>query len=229
MDLASLTVSGMVVVKLKEWLTSPRSDLLWILGSNSHFGNEATLAALHILQIAMLARPPYVSFVFTPIPDSLDSYTCKTEMTRCTTLLIALLYSLIHQLLCLVPETFKDSCDLERAMENMDGGENIIPRALEIIQSLLRHRPRLLVVILDGLELLEDDSTVPHLRNLIGIIHSRKADTRLNFLLGSRGFLESGVALDVDERVNCAVLPRRRPGKAQPDGRFLGELDSFPM
>lgn len=229
MDSASLTVSGMVVVKLKEWLTSPRSDLLWILGSNSHFDNEATLAALHILDIAMSARLPYVSFICTPILDSPSSGTCKSEMTRCTTLLIALLYSLIHQLLCLVPETFKDSCDLESAMKNMDGGEDTIPRALDIIQSLLRHRPTLLVVILDGLELLEDDSTVPHLRNLIGIIHSRNPDSRLKVLLGSRGFLESGVALDVDERVDCAVLPRRRPGKAQPDGRFLGELDSFPM
>lgn len=226
-DLATRTVSGLVVVRLKEWLASPRSDFLWIIGSNSPFGNEATLAASHILDIAMSARLPCVSFSCTP--TTAVPHAPGDGKTRCTILLIALLYSIIHQLLCLVPETFEDAYDLEDAIRVMDGGDNSIPKALDIIQALLRHRTPLLLIILDGLELIEDDTTVPHLRNLISVIHSRQNDSRLKVLLGSQGFLESGGQLDVEERVDCTLLPRRRPGRAQPDGRFLGELDSFTM
>lgn len=223
-DLAAHTVPGMVVIKLKEWLASPRSDILWVVGSNSPFGNEATLAASHILDIATSARLPCVSFSCTPnttVPHSLGG-----GQTRCMTLLVALLYSLIHQLLCFVPETFEDTCDLEKSIQIMKGGEGSVQTSLGIIEALLRHRTPLLLIVLNGLELLEDDSTAPYLRNLISIIHSRQADSRLKVLLGSQGFLESGVDLDVDERVDCTLLPRRRPGRAQPDGRFLGELDS---
>ncbi|KAG6358092.1 hypothetical protein INS49_013976 [Diaporthe citri] len=197
-DLATRTVSGLVVVRLKEWLASPRSDFLWIIGSNSPFGNEATLAASHIFDITTSARLPCVSFSCTP--TSAFPHTPGDGKTRCTILLIALLYSIIHQLLCFVPETFEDACELEDAIQSMDGGEKSTPNALEIIQALLRHRTPLLLIILDGLELIEDGTTVPHLRNLISIIHSRQTDSRLKVLLGSQGFLESGGQLDVDER-----------------------------
>lgn len=226
-DVAARTVSGLVVVKLKEWLASSRSDLLWIVGSSSPFGNEATLAASHILDMATTARLPFVSFNCTPITEVPDF--SQDGQPRCVSLLVALLYSLIHQLLCFVPETFEDAYDLESTIQTMKGGRESIPRALEIIQALLRHRTPLLLVILDGVELVENDSTVPYLRKLINIIHSREIDSRLKVLIGSQGFLESTVDLDVDERVDCTVLARRRPGRAQPDGRFLGELDSFPM
>lgn len=227
-DLAGHTVPGLIVIKLKEWLASPRSDLLWIIGSNTPFGNEATLAASHILDIATSSRLlPCVSFSCTP--TTAVPHIPEGGQTRCMTLLVALLYSLVHQLLCSVPETFEDTYDLEKAIQTMKGGEDSIPRSLEVIEALLRHRTPLLLIILDGLELVEDDSTVPYLRGLINIIHSRQTDSRLKVLLGSQGFLESGADLDVDERVDCTLLPRRRPGRAQPDGRYLGELDSFSM
>lgn len=226
-DLAAQTVPGLVVVRLKEWLASPRSDLLWIIGSNSPWGSEASLAASHILDIATSARLPCVSFRCTPIIDL--PHVSEDGKTRCVTFLVALLYSIAHQLLCLVPETFEDGYDLEEAIQAMNGVEDSIPGALETIEVLLRHRTPLLLVILDGLEFIEDDDTVPYLRNLINILHSRQSDSRLKVLLASHGFLESGIDLDVEERVDCTVLPRRRPGRAQPDGRFLGELDSFSM
>lgn len=212
---------------MREWLASQRSECLWIIGSNSPFGNEATLATSHILDVAMPARLPCVSFTctsLTAVPSTLVD-----GKTRCVTLLVALLYSIIHQLLCFVPEMFEDTYELEKAVQTMSGGEDSILRTLEIIQVLLRHRTPVLLIILDGLELLEDDHTVPHLRNLISIIHSRQTDSRLKVLLGSQGLLESGVDLDVEERVDCTMLPRRRPGRAQPDGRSLGELDFFSM
>lgn len=226
-DLATLTVSGLLVAKLKEWLASSRSDLLWIIGSNSHIGNEATLATSHILDIATSAELPCASFICTPMTDV--PHISEDGKTRGTTLLIALLYTLIHQLVCVVPETFQDTYDLENAIKAMNGGKESIKGALEIIRALLRHRTPLLLVILDGLELLEDDNTVPYLRDLISIIHSRQTDSRLKVLLGSQGFLVSCGHLDVDERIDCTLLPRRRPGRAQPGGRLLGELDSFPM
>lgn len=225
-DLTTLTVSGLIVVRLKEWLASPRCELLWIIGSNSPFGNEASLAVSHILNIAISARLPRVSFCCTAITAE-HTDTLADGKAQCTTLLIALLYSLINQLLCLVPERFEDAYGLEDAIQTMNGDEQSVPKALEIIQALLRHRTPLLLVVLDGLELVEDDNTIPYLRSLMSIIHSRQTDSRLKVLLGSQGFLVSGGHLGMDERVDCTLLPRRRPGRAQPGGRFLGELDTF--
>lgn len=225
-DLATHTVSGLTMVKLKKWLSSPRSELLWIIGLNSPLGNEASIAASHILDIATSAGLPFVCFNCTPVTEVQDI--SQNRGTRCMTLLVALLYTLIRQLLCHVPETFEDAYELRNAIQAMNGSGESVPKALEIIQTLLRHRTPLLLVILDGLELLEDASTIPYLRELISTIHSRQSDFILKCLLGSQGFLVSGGDLGLDERVDCTLLPRRRPGRAQPGGRSLGEMNSFP-
>lgn len=130
---------------------------------------------------------------------------------------------------CFVPETLENAYDLEDAVQAMDGRDHSTPNALGVIQALMRHRTPLLLVILDGQELPEYDNTVLYLRSLISILHSRQIDSRYKVLLGSQGFLVTCGHLDMDERVDCTLPPGRRPGRAQPGGRLVGGLDSFPM
>lgn len=68
-------ISGMVIKKLQDWIASPRSDLLWVIGLPFPQDSEATLPAAHIENMATAARLPYVSFFCTPdaeFPERVD-------------------------------------------------------------------------------------------------------------------------------------------------------------
>lgn len=156
-------------------------------------------------------------------------YNPDEKQNRETALLIAMLYSLIGQLSRVVPDTFEDSYDLEGAIRDLDGRMGSIHKVVEIIRVLLQHRTPLLMVILDGLDQLDDDETTPFLSELFEILHANDADTRLKVLIGSQGYLLSAANLEVEERVDCAALPKMRAGGVRPDGRLLSEIDSYPM
>lgn len=202
-------------------LSLTRSHLLWTVGKNSKFGKEASHATAHIQDLATSSKLPYVSFKCTTNTEI--PHVANGGQARCTLLLVAMLLSLINQLVCYVPQIFEEPYDLENAILALKGEASSIPEALKIIQVLLQHRTPLLLVILDGLELVEDADTMLHLRKLIELFHTRDEDSRLKVLLGSQGYLASSVDIGVDERVDCTTLPRRRPGRHQPDGRLLGE------
>ncbi|KAL1857099.1 hypothetical protein Daus18300_010442 [Diaporthe australafricana] len=220
-------VSGLIVIRLKDWMASPKSDFLWIVGLTFPYDNEARRATQHIKQISREARLPCVSFsadVVTVAPEHPEE-----RQTRQMALLVAMLYSLVQQLSTFVPSTFEDSYDLEGAVQQLDGRKMSLQKALEVIGVLLRHRTPLLLVILDGLDQLDDDETTPYLRELFEILHGKGPDSRLKVLLGSQGYLLSGANFEVEEQVDCAMLPKMRGGRARPDGRLLSEIDSIAM
>lgn len=71
--------------------------------------------------------------------------------------LVSMVYSVIIQLIWLLPEKFSTGIDLSPdRFRLLDRSIEMLPRALLLMEDLLTIVPRLLVVILDGLQLCED-------------------------------------------------------------------------
>lgn len=220
----SRLVPGPLVTKLQDWASSPRSELLWIIGLAFSNTNDASLAATHIENAVTVARMPCISF-FCTLDREIPESTGGEQQSRWVSLLVAMLYSIIRGLALIMPETFEDSYDLESTISSFGGRKESIPKAMEVIRVLLVHRTPLLFVILDGLEVLENDETEPFIRELVDVLNVKDSNSRFKVLLGSRGYLNSCSGLEVEKRVDCALLPKSRLGRARPGGRFLNGVD----
>lgn len=217
-------IPAVIVERLRDWIASSKSEILWIIGPAFSNTNEASLAALHIDNMAKVAKIPCISFCCTPDAQFTDSI--KHNQSREMSLLIAILYTLVHRLVILADETLVNTHDLDVSISLLNGQEDSVPEALKAIKILLRHRSLLLLIILDGLDQVETDNTEPYLKELIEIIYDDVSpNSRLKVLLCSRGYVRSGNSLKAEECMDCAFLPISRPGRALPGGRFLSEMN----
>lgn len=197
--------------------------MLWILGVAFSSENYSHLAALHIDNLAAVAKIPCISIFCTP-GDEFEE-TVPREQSREMDMLIAILYTLIHRLTIIADETVGVH-ELTVIISSLNGQRETISKAFEAIHILLRHRSPLLLIILSGLDQVETDETEPYLTKLIDIIHAdARPLSRLKILLGSEGYLRSGNGLDPEECLDCSLLPISRPGQALPGGRFVNEID----
>lgn len=203
--------------------------MLWVIGVAFSPVNYANLAAMHINNMAKVARIQCISVFCTP--DDQFSDHVDQKQSREMNMLVALLYTVLHQLTIITDKALIDVHLLNNIISSLNGQKETISRALQAIQILLRHRSPLLLFILDGLDQVETNETEPYLRELIGIIYAEIApSSRLKVLLGSEGYLRSGSDLKAEECLDCAFLPSLRPGQALADGRFVNEIggDIFP-
>lgn len=217
-------IPEMMVTKLGDWAGTSRSEMLWMIGQAFSNVNYTTSAALHVKNMAGVARIPCISVFCTP--DAKFADPVDQNQSREINMLIALLYNLIHGLILTADETVTEAHDLGIIIPSLNGQKETISEALQAIQILLRHRSPLLLIIFDGLEQVETDETEPYLTQLIDMIYADMSpSSRLKVLLGSEGYLRSGKGLRVEECLDCAFLPSSRPGHALPGGRFVNEID----
>lgn len=222
-DQGTHIIPAAMVAKLGDWAGSPRSEMLWIISMAFSNVNYANIAALHINNMAKVARIPCISVFCTPdaeFPDAVDP-----KQSREMKMLVKLLYTAIHRLIIIADETLIDTSILRNIISSLDGQKGTLSAALQAIRILLMHRSPLLLIILDGLDQIETEETEPYLRELIGIIYVEiSRSSRLKVLLGSEGYLRSGSDLKAEECLDCAFLPSLRPGQALADGRFVNEI-----
>ena len=215
-----LHVAGEIVVRLQAWKSAPSSQTLWIMGNPQPLGKTSAVAA-HVVAIAETANIPCLSFfchlanMHNPRKDPE-----KHRQDQLTTLL----YALIRQLLILTPERFEDSYNFNSALDCLQGSPEYIPKALDIIRALLVHAPRLLLCVIDGLQLLDHRDTNSYIDQLLDALRSQNNSRVFKLLLTTIGSFSSGRKLNVIERLDSTALPRKRPGKALPGGLSLQGL-----
>ena len=215
-----LQVAGEIVTRLQAWISAASSRTLWIIGASytsSRF--ESTSAAIHVTTIAEDRHVPCLFFFCKPSHlDSLDKDLSKTSHS---VNLIALLYSLIQQLTELAPMIIEDDYDFRSAIGSLDGTPASIPIAFELLRALLRVAPRLLLCVIDGLQFLDHASTRQDVDQLVDILQCNDPNRVLKVLYTSNGFFSSGGRLHHSVRLDCAALPRKKPGRAQPGSQSL--------
>lgn len=155
--------------------------------------------------------------------------------------MIALLYSVITQLIYLLPdEPFSSSVVLEKdSFERLDGAMSSAPTALEIIRELAIHAPPSLIWVLDNVQNMESTTTYAHLKEFVEFLRELERKTNSAHGEGKKPF--SKVCFTTDG--NCVLLSRlsqrdrgmrqidasrmaqRMPGRVLPGGADVGQLD----
>jgi len=164
---------GNVLASLQKWAKNPRSQALAVGGSQltATPSPVALISACYNL-FARRAQLPVVShFCALPAND-------KQGITPHQRGLIALTYSLIRQLIDTLPTVIDSDALLDLSAERfriLDGTMFSWKPALALIDTLLHFLPPLLLLIIDGIDIILDASTDTQLRDLIRVLltHTR--------------------------------------------------------
>jgi hypothetical protein len=223
--ISNLQVAGEIVTRLQAWISGATSQTLWIIGLTS-FPAETTNAASYIVTIATKGNIPCVSyfcrFEKSEFLKREDSNGVKVDG------LISLLYSLIRQLIMLAPPTLEEPYDCYTGLPLLDGSEKSIPQALDLIKILLTQVPRLLLCVIDGLQMLDQGSTTSYIRQLVDILQANEDGRVRKVLFTTSGIFMSGMKVKFKDRLDCETLPRKLPGKIRPGVRSLGVIHTPP-
>lgn len=218
-------VPGQVVIRLQDWLSATESRLLWIMGrALSPTPSDESATAAHVFHLAEDAGIPciYFSFKISDI-SSHDTWDQKQQG-----MMVSLVYSLMRQLVLLVPPHFRSGHDFSTLLEKMDGSPETVTSALGMMPKLLSLAPRLLICVLDGLHHLSHPSINGQAEELLLMLQRPANNHTIKVLITTSGFFAGGSRLDASSRLDCSRLASRRPGRGVPGGRSLRILRFAP-
>lgn len=186
------------------------------------YGTGISAAAMRVSAISIDAGIPCVSFFLKPQ----YSFALSKGMSHREAGLIALLYSVITQLACLLPTAFPATTGLDESQFRLlDGGIESVPAALKMIRALLVHAPPSLIWVLDGFQLVENEVTIPHLRALVDILRDQESKhiSKVCFTTDGNCFVLMR-AMNAWERVDASRMAQHRAGTLLRGGSDVGEL-----
>ncbi|KAL3470165.1 hypothetical protein BJX99DRAFT_264485 [Aspergillus californicus] len=168
-----LIVEEGFVEPLKQWATDMYSQILAVGDSPNNNITPVSLLASYYATLVRDTGLPLVAH-FCTLPS-----TPKADMSLFQQGLIALIYSLIRQLLEHLPPVANGTSARTVKPEyitRLDGTLTSWKEVLSLIDTLLYYAPPLLVCIIDGLDKLQDPSTDEYIRSLLRIFvcHTRK-------------------------------------------------------
>ncbi|KAK8102067.1 hypothetical protein PG984_015213 [Apiospora sp. TS-2023a] len=210
--------------RIQSWIQNKGSQLLWIEGPVvTDSGSGLSLTALRIYEITMQTEIPCVSFFCK------RKYSFKlANSTTSGATLLALLYTVIDQLINLLPPTFESTYKLDLDNLDTEGKETnaAASSALEVIEQLLPHAPPTATFILDGLELVNKATDIPHLTRLIELLKGAGGDDKVfKVLLTTNGNSRALVkATHWKERVDGSRFAQGRPGRVLKGATHLNEI-----
>ncbi|CZR56709.1 uncharacterized protein PAC_06598 [Phialocephala subalpina] len=207
---------GEVVTDIQRWIESQDSRLLWVEGlAYGPFQDELSLVGLRISAIAEEVQIPCISFF------AKTKYTFQSEdMSMKEAGLVAMLYSLISQLIKIIWPTFEATEALtEDQFRQLDGTAKSIPKALEIFKALLPLAMPGLVCVIDGFERMDSREDVSLLVDVIKCLKDQPAERRVKVLFTTSGNCRPlSRATKVRERSDAKRMVQARGSSPLPGG-----------
>lgn len=112
---------------------------------------------------------------------------------------MALLYSMIGQLVRLLPPEFESNGKLDgHTFQDLDGSFESASTALDLVEFLLTHTPPTLTVIIDKLHLADNPATRPHLARLDALLRDLGSRQVVKALFATAGSLCGTYKVDED-------------------------------
>jgi hypothetical protein len=217
-----------IVKALQHWTTSTESERLWIIGAPAKYPAPTTSIAASVANAASELGVPFACFCY-PVMHQDENTTDEKGV-------ISLLYTLIRQIIDLIPPSLDDPQLNEARFAALDGTLKTWREALSILSDILRIAPPLLLIIVDGIEQLDFAECGEHyLLELLRLLQT-KSETSANDGSGNAIkllFTTAGncAALNdvIDEDTSVLVKCQSSHLKASP-GRWRGgktRLDPF--
>ena len=197
----NLIANQRIVNTLENWLLSPESRLLCLEGPYAAPMNSKTsLGAAHITWSAVDNNVPSISFFCDAEPDapapSNNAEASSTTHQAAANGLLGLLYSLIHQLICLwlptMPSPSVQSLSPSRFTAlNTSDSDSWTP-TLNLLRDLLQTAPPLMLCVIDGLQAFDgDEGSGGKMAELVEVLRDGLRDDGkrvLKVLLTTSGF-----------------------------------------
>lgn len=213
------------LIDIQKWIRTRESKTIWVEGpAMVPYGSGISRAAIRIRDISIDAGIPCVSFFYKRQYGFAKEKGLKPKGAG----LVALLYSVIGQLACLLPTAFPSTEGLDEGHFGLlDGSLESVPAALELIRLLLMHAPPALIWVIDGVQLGDDKTTRPHLRSFLDILRGEETKRVCKVCLTTDGncFVLSQ-ATKARERVDASRMALDRPGSVMRGGSDVSELRS---
>ncbi|WQF78715.1 hypothetical protein CDEST_03729 [Colletotrichum destructivum] len=199
-------VDAETVSQISDWAKAPPPNLLWLEGNPMQcddFDNPVTMMAARIVGLADQLKTPVVSY-FCELRR--DERLRDGNGSREAQPLVTLAYSLIRQLMELLPPAFESSSDLStERFRSLDGTIRSWNTALSVLADLVDTMPGSVFCIVDGLHWLNDRSTDGCLPELLRVLRGGK----LKVLLSTSG--RSVVLRDELSRSETVYMRSRQP------------------
>jgi hypothetical protein len=220
-----LFANSSIAGRIKSWIMATESQILYTAGTDP-FGEDrqTSNAASYYAHAARKAGIPVCSY-----SCSLEGMDPPPYRTRETIELVAMVYSLIRQLIELLPPTAPmNTAWHDDRWTELEGTLDTFPQALQILEALLHSTGQaIIVIIIDRIDLLDDlsyRSSEKWLKCLVELLlcqTSTEQGTILKIWFVSSG--SSSVlfeALDVNQ-IAISSPPRRKAGRAIFDDELI--------
>ena len=211
----NLNVDIAIFDRIQRWNTASGSRMLWIQGPfQASTPSRYTLLSTTVLATAQRASIPTIS------------YFCKmgTDMVN-------MVYSLILQLVELIPYDFRSDLDFTSTrFDVLDRTMGSVVDAIWLLKDLLSVGPYMLFIIIDGLQVLENASNLSSLKEFLNVLSSvaRRKDTNhsrtVKILFTTDGFVDTLTSLSMDERLDALDFTGEDDGSVEADGMEVGFL-----
>ncbi|KAK4165173.1 hypothetical protein QBC43DRAFT_316153 [Cladorrhinum sp. PSN259] len=189
-----------VLIDVQKWLRLDKTALLWVEGPVT---SDLSTTALQVSLVTSNAGVPCISF-FDKARYAFAS--SKSSLSQKEAGIIALLFTLITQLVNLLPPSFATELDFdENQFSRLDGTWESVNPALNIIRALLRHAPPSIVCVVDGIQSLEVKQTKRYLQELVDILREQGDSTVVKVLFTTDGMSQTlAKKMKGRERVSAA-------------------------
>ncbi|KAK3947204.1 hypothetical protein QBC32DRAFT_385248 [Pseudoneurospora amorphoporcata] len=247
-DSSFTTLPSEVLIGLQKWISARRSTMVWVAGEDvAPFGSGLSVAALQLCEISKEIGIPCISFICKQrysfsVPFSANNKpgaAARRGLDGQEAGLIALLYTVIAQLIHLLPDDpFPANPVLEKSnFEKLDGTMASAPVALQIMRELASYAPPSLIWILDNVQLTENRATRPHLKAFMDFLREQERKTnaahqegkmpysKVCFTTDGNSLLLNTTTNARTERIDASRMAQRRsPGRPLRGGSDVSEL-----
>ena len=163
-----LGFSSDIFFRIREWNASMTSQLLWICGPfMAAQPSKYTLLSAYIVMTAQKAAVPVIY------------HFCSHDTSP-----VELLYSLVGQLLQIIQENFESEKDFSASrFDLLDRPNESIDSNISLIENLLSVCPHMLLLVIDGLQWLDEPRRSADIKRLLDILRSTKDEAKESHLI----------------------------------------------
>lgn len=207
-------------MKLREWLESRVSTILWVQGLPvAHYPNELSALAGSLVHAALASKTPILFYFCEPVKSSDLPAGFTVEQHGA----VSLAFSLIRQLVLLLEPDFSTNIDLgctrflslEKPLDNWKD-------VLALLEALFSLSPGVLLCVIDGIDYLDYGLGQPMCMDILALLKRRELLSGTGRFVLKILFTSAGVSssLDskhgLDEVVIDGGLQHRGSGKPGP-------------
>jgi hypothetical protein len=152
-----------IINEIQEWGGSTTSQSLWVVGRFEQFYPTSTTAiAVKVVTSAQALQVPVICYLCHPNSN------CGQDDDAAESVVMDLIYSMIRQLIYLLPRDVHSSANLGKTrFSRLNGEISSFWRAMKLLYSLIDLAPKTLLIVIDGLEQLDDSVVAEEVEEML--------------------------------------------------------------